>query len=130
MRVVRSLVWLIGIAGMLLCLLTVVSIHPSSRSDYRRVAAKAQIANFLAALEIYREDVGEYPKDTEGLEALRVNPGVSGWNGPYMLKDIPSDPWGMRYRYRQRDTGRPEIVSLAGHMELAPDAISSDTVGK
>jgi len=77
----------------------------------RQAAAKAQIASFRAALQAYRNDVGEFPTETQGLQALRTDPSVDGWNGPYLPKDVPADPWGVPYRYRLvRD--QPEIVSL------------------
>jgi general secretion pathway protein G len=62
-------------------------------------AARAAIANFHTALGAYRLDVGDYPSTAEGLQALRMNPGRPGWDGPYMPRDIPLDPWGVPYGY-------------------------------
>jgi type II secretory pathway pseudopilin PulG len=50
----------------------------------RQVAARVQIQNFLRALENYKTDVGDYPSQEQGLRALVVNPGLSGWKGPYL----------------------------------------------
>jgi len=36
----------------------------------------------------------------QGLDALQRNPNVTNWNGPYLKKDVPKDPWGNAYRYR------------------------------
>jgi len=53
----------------------------------KRTAAKAQISTFMNALGIYKLDTGLYPQTTQGLQALRVNPGdLSNWAGPYLLK--------------------------------------------
>ena len=64
--------------------------------------AKAQIEAFAKALDQYRLDTGHYPSTEQGLQALRTPPAnVKKWNGPYLSKDIPADPWGNAYRYRQ-----------------------------
>jgi general secretion pathway protein G len=64
-------------------------------------AAKAQIELFGTALDTFRLDVGKYPTTEEGLKALREKPsGVEGWNGPYLPKEIPLDPWKRPYIYK------------------------------
>ena len=62
--------------------------------------AKAQIELFGAALDQYRLDIGAYPSSSEGIEALVRNPNKPKWNGPYLKKGIPKDPWGNAYKYR------------------------------
>lgn len=63
-------------------------------------AAKAQMRNLATALDLFRMEVGRYPTDSEGLEALRQSPGgVERWNGPYLSRDVPQDPWGRDYIY-------------------------------
>jgi len=79
-------------------------------SGFREVAARVQINAYMTALEAYRQDVGDYPSANQGLQALRVNPGVAGWYGPYLQKDLGPDPWGKAYRY-SRNGVLPEIVS-------------------
>jgi general secretion pathway protein G len=45
--------------------------------------------------------VGRYPTTEEGLKALREKPsGVETWEGPYLPKEIPVDPWKKPYVYR------------------------------
>ena len=57
--------------------------------------AKAQIAAFQTALSAYKLDTGTFPTTDQGLQALRVAPpGLNNWNGPYLPKEIPLDPWG------------------------------------
>jgi general secretion pathway protein G len=64
-------------------------------------AARAQIALFGTALDHFRLDTGRYPNTQEGLQALQVNPGnLNGWEGPYLKKDVPRDPWGNPYQYK------------------------------
>jgi general secretion pathway protein G len=77
--------------------------------------ARAQMEAFEKSLDTYRLDVGRYPTAEEGLAALMAAPASAGtkWNGPYLKKGVPSDPWGNPYQYRSPGTkGDYEIVSL------------------
>jgi general secretion pathway protein G len=70
-------------------------------STAKQKSAKAQIELFGTALDTYRLDVGKYPTTEEGLKALREQPsGVEGWQGPYLPKEIPVDPWNRAYIYK------------------------------
>jgi general secretion pathway protein G len=81
----------------------------------KQKAAKAQIAMFGTALDAFRLDVGRYPTREEGLEALRRNPGLQGWDGPYLPKEIPMDPWNRPYLYASPgERGDYDLVSLGG----------------
>jgi general secretion pathway protein G len=63
--------------------------------------ARAQIDGFEKALNTYRLDMGHFPSTAEGLEALNTAPaGEIKWQGPYMSKAIPLDPWGRPYLYK------------------------------
>lgn len=65
-------------------------------------ATRAQIDALEKALDQYRLDVGRYPSTEQGLNALMKQPaGETRWQGPYLRKDVPLDPWGMAYQYRQ-----------------------------
>ncbi len=66
----------------------------------KTAAARAQIELLGAALDQYRLDAGRYPDTSQGLDALQRSPGVPNWNGPYLRKDVPRDPWGNPYKYR------------------------------
>ena len=79
----------------------------------KQQAAKAQIENFGMALDIFRLDVGRYPTTEEGLKALREKPsGAEKWEGPYLKKEVPLDPWGRPYVYRcPGDHGDYDIIS-------------------
>jgi general secretion pathway protein G len=74
---------------------------------------KAQIELFGTALDTFRLDVGRYPTTDEGLQALRQKPGgLERWDGPYLRKDLPLDPWSKPYAYRSPgDHGPYDIVS-------------------
>ena len=63
-------------------------------------ATRAQLDGFGKALDQYRIDTGHYPGTEQGLAALVAQPaGETRWQGPYLAKAIPKDPWGNDYRY-------------------------------
>jgi general secretion pathway protein G len=63
--------------------------------------AKAQIDALGKALDQYRLDTGQYPSNELGLKALVERPpSEPKWNGPYLRKNVPLDPWGRPYLYR------------------------------
>jgi general secretion pathway protein G len=65
-------------------------------------AARAQIDAFEKSLDQYRLDTGHYPTTEQGLNALNARPANEPkWQGPYLSKAIPPDPWGNPYQYRQ-----------------------------
>lgn len=65
-------------------------------------AARAQIDALEKALDQYRLDAGHYPNSEQGLAALMRQPaGEARWQGPYLKKEVPADPWGSAYQYRQ-----------------------------
>jgi general secretion pathway protein G len=70
----------------------------------KQAATKAQIELLGQAMDQYRLDVGSYPSTQEGLNALVNNPGVEKWEGPYLKKGIPLDPWGKPYIYQSPGT--------------------------
>lgn len=63
--------------------------------------ARAQIGALEKALDQYRLDTGHYPATEQGLAALNDRPADEPrWNGPYLKKAVPADPWGKPYQYR------------------------------
>src|SRR5919198_3755611 len=63
--------------------------------------ARAQIESLEKALDQYRLDRRHSPSAEQGLDALVSRPANEpNWNGPYLKKALPSDPWGRPYVYR------------------------------
>lgn len=63
--------------------------------------AKAQINGLEKALDQYRLDTGHFPSTEQGLNALNAKPeNEEKWEGPYMAKAVPKDPWGHVYQYK------------------------------
>lgn len=76
--------------------------------------ARAQLKALEDALDQYRLDVGRYPATSAGLAALNGAPsGENRWQGPYLKKAVPNDPWGNPYQYRQPgEHGEYDLLSL------------------
>ena len=76
--------------------------------------AKAQIDSLGKALDQYRLDTGHYPSTENGLAALNAAPAnESKWNGPYLQKKVPSDPWDHAYIYKMPgEHGDYDLISL------------------
>ena len=63
--------------------------------------ARAQMDAFEKSIEQYRIDTGKFPTNEQGLNALFVRPTAEArWQGPYLKKMPPMDPWGNPYVYR------------------------------
>ena len=65
----------------------------------KQSAAKAQIELLGQGLDHFRLDVGRLPTTQEGLNSLMVDPGIEKWDGPYLKKEMPNDPWGKPFHY-------------------------------
>lgn len=77
--------------------------------------ARAQIVAFEKALQQFRVDVGRYPSTEQGLQALLVRPSnLNRWDGPYLEKSVPADPWGNPYTYASPGEHGEVDISSAG----------------
>jgi len=96
----------------------------------RQKAAKAQISMLATALDAFRLDVGRYPTTDQGLNALRTNPGHGAWDGPYMSKEIPKDPWGQDYVYQcPGEHGDYDLYSLGADKQEGGEGENADVNG-
>jgi general secretion pathway protein G len=103
-----------AIIGLIAAVLTPGLLGQLGRS--RSKAAQVQIETVAAAVEMFRSDVGHYPKSSEGLQALVAQPGdAEGWTGPYVKgAKVLQDPWGNRIDYKLSDDGRTFLVTSLG----------------
>ena len=104
------------VIGIILILTSAVGVMAFKYIDQAKQAtAKSQIETFALALSSYYIDCKQYPDPQQGLKALwEKQAGVDGWNGPYIGKAIPKDPWGREYVLKiPGPNGLPfEILSL------------------
>ncbi|MBL7077249.1 MAG: type II secretion system protein GspG [Kiritimatiellae bacterium] len=80
------------------------------RAATRKAAAAQGIRNIEKVLITFTRDCGALPSETEGLGALLDDPGIKGWNGPYLHLEALIDPWGTAFQYRRID-GQARITS-------------------
>jgi general secretion pathway protein G len=86
---------------------------------------KVQVEALATSLDLFKLDIGRYPTDQEGLNALVQKPTGDGqWNGPYVTKATSLiDPWGRPYVYRQSDqSGNYVLYSLGPDGNRGPPA--------
>lgn len=90
--------------------------------------AKAQIDALSKALDQYRLDVGRYPTTELGLDALVARPqNEPKWNGPYLQKAPPPDPWGKPYLYKSPgDQGDYDLISYGKDGQPGGDGENAD----
>jgi general secretion pathway protein G len=102
----------------IICLIAAV-LTPSVMGQLGRARARAaqlQLDTVASAVEQFRSDVGRYPTQQEGLNALVTEPsGVDDWTGPY-LKDVKvlKDPWGRPINYSVDGEGLSFYVQSLG----------------
>ena len=91
---------------------------------------KGQIALLESAVDTYRLDIGRYPSTEQGLEALREKPdGLDKWDGPYLRKELPLDPWGNPYVYESpSEHGEYAIMSYGADGSPGGEGYDMDIV--
>jgi general secretion pathway protein G len=103
-----------------------------NKADTAKVtAARSQIEGFMTALGAYRLDTSTYPSNEMGLAALRVKPeNLPLWQGPYLPKDVPVDPWGRPYIYKYpgEHGDEPDITSYGADGAPGGEGINADIV--
>ena len=100
---------LIEVLLVLVILVTLASLAVTAYDGIRRRAninaAKAQIGLFETQLDLYKLSVTKYPSTAQGLNALWTEPSdltdANVWDGPYLKKPPPNDPWNNPYQYEQ-----------------------------
>lgn len=91
-----TLIELLIVIVILGLLMSMVAPKMFSKIDSSKIkTAQAQMQMLETALDTYRLDLGDYPKSLAEL----VKSQKSGWDGPYLPKAIPLDPWDNPYQY-------------------------------
>jgi general secretion pathway protein G len=93
-----------------------------------RSVARAQIDGLAKALDAYRLDTGHYPSTEQSLQALAFKPAdEQRWNGPYLQKALPPDPWGRAYIYRlQAGANDFDLLSLGKDGQIGGEGDAAD----
>jgi len=97
--------------------------------EAERKAAQIEISQIANTLDLFKLEVGRYPTQQEGLQALVTAPsGANNWNGPYWKKGtVPKDPWGNEYKYMAPGAKGPyDIVSLGADAKEGGEGANKD----
>ncbi len=116
----------------LLLVITIISILAAvvvprffGRSNEARVASARQtiVGTIGIAMDLFEQDTGMYPASDEGLDALIKNPGIVGWQGPYLkTSKLPVDPWQREYQYNY-PSELTDMESLYDVVSAGPDGV-------
>ncbi|REL30235.1 type II secretion system major pseudopilin GspG [Thalassotalea euphylliae] len=94
-------------------------------SSTKRKTAATQMNMFQTSLDTYRLDLGTYPNSLNEL----VSSEKTGWDGPYLPKAVPLDPWGHPYHYELRQGGSSfELLAYGSDGQLGGEGESEDVV--
>ena len=83
--------------------------------EAKHAKAVADVESIGNALDQFYLHNGRYPSAEEGLNALRVKPAgedYPNWDGPYIKKAVPNDPWGAAYVYKCPGEQNPDSYDL------------------
>jgi general secretion pathway protein G len=96
----------------------------------KQKAAKSQISLFETAIDTYRLDMGRFPADMKDLrEKPRTEKEEKKWEGPYLPKEIPPDPWGNPYEYKSPGEHGPyDIISYGADGSPGGEGENEDIV--
>jgi general secretion pathway protein G len=114
-----TLLELLVVMVILVLLASIVTVVVVRRvEEARHAKAVADIQSVADAVDQFYLHSSRYPTTEEGLKALRVKPNsddLPNWDGPYIKKDVPKDPWGHDYVYTcpgEHNTDSYDLYSL------------------
>jgi general secretion pathway protein G len=90
---------------------------------------RAQIDALGKALDQFRLDTGHYPTTEEGLTSLVTRPAnETRWDGPYLKKNVPQDPWGNAYVFANpgEHSGDYDLYSFGKDGQQGGDGEAAD----
>ena len=103
----------------------------AGRTEQAKIArAKSDIAAIGVSLDLYELDAGQYPGALDELVSREAPSHLSEearakWNGPYLKKGLPKDPWGRPYDYQKEsqhaqdyDLASPGADGQPGHDDI------------
>ena len=93
----------------------------------RAKTAQLQLDTTVTELNMFKDDVGRFPTQQEGLQALVTGTGINGWLGPYLKSDKAlNDPWGHPLVYAVAADGSVSVTSLGGDDKVGGTGTDQD----
>ncbi|MDO6426493.1 type II secretion system major pseudopilin GspG [Thalassotalea sp. 1_MG-2023] len=75
----------------------------------KQKTALAQMQMLQTSLDTYRLDIGDYPTTLSELRSSEK----PNWDGPYIPKAVPNDPWGNAYHYKSPGPNGEEYLLMS-----------------
>ncbi len=101
------------------------------RKEAEMARTKSDLAAIGLALDLYELDTGQYPPTLEELTRREAPPEIANsgarWNGPYLKKGLPKDPWGRAYNYKRESQHNQDydLFSLGSDGQPGNDDIAN-----
>ena len=107
----------------------------AGRTEQAKIArAKSDLAAIGLALDLYELDLGQYPGALADLTVKdppsELSEEAKGqWNGPYLKKGLPKDPWSRDYQYARDSKHNQDydLFSLGSDGQPGKDDIANWT---
>lgn len=89
---------------------------------------KGQIHALETPIDLYWKDMKAYPTSLQALVTAPADVDASKWQGPYLQKALPPDPWGGEYKIRVPGTYNPNSYDV---WSAGPDRVdgTADDIG-
>ncbi len=90
--------------------------------------ASLQLESTVTALGLFKDDVGRFPTQAEGLQMLVADSGnTQGWLGPYLKSaKALNDPWGRPLIYAQASDGSATVTCLGADGKPGGKGVDQD----
>lgn len=75
----------------------------------KKSTAFAQMQLLQTSLDTYRLDIGDYPTSLSELRKSEKR----NWDGPYIPKEIPDDPWDNDYFYQSPGENGEDYILMS-----------------
>jgi general secretion pathway protein G len=122
-----ELLVVITVLGLLTAAVGTVALNYLGRA--KTETTQLRINQVEAGLDLFRLDIGRYPTDAEGLQALVQAPAnAEKWQGPYLKKpEAIEDAWGNPFLYASPGQhGEVDIYSLGADQADGGDGEDQD----
>ena len=108
-----TLLELLVVMFILVLLAGVVTVYVTKRvEEAKHAKAVADVAALGTALDMFYLHNGAYPRQLEDLRTRPSGQDLPNWNGPYIRKPVPNDPWGRAYNYAVPGEYNPDSYDL------------------
>ena len=108
-----TLLELLVVMFILVLLASGVTIYATKRVEEAKITrAKMDVEQLGTAIDIYYLHNSGYPAQLDDLRTKPSGQDLPNWNGPYVQKPVPNDPWNRPYVYVVPGQHNPDSFDL------------------